>query len=62
MIVDDTTVIMGSANINDRSMLGSRDSELAIIVEDTKFTSSTMDGKPYQAGQFAGSLRKALFR
>jgi len=30
MIVDDRIVIMGSANINDRSMQGSRDSELAV--------------------------------
>lgn len=31
MIVDDKYVICGSANINDRSMLGNRDSELAIV-------------------------------
>ena len=36
MIVDDNRFILGSANINDRSMLGSRDSELAILVEDTE--------------------------
>lgn len=30
MIVDDLYVICGSANINDRSMLGTRDSELAV--------------------------------
>ena len=34
MIVDDHKVILGSANINDRSLLGERDSELAIIIED----------------------------
>ncbi len=33
MIVDDMVTIIGSANINDRSMLGNRDSELAIIVQ-----------------------------
>ncbi len=33
MIVDDCYLIMGSANINDRSLLGSRDSELAIFIE-----------------------------
>ena len=32
MIVDDHYVILGSANINDRSMLGSRDSELAVYI------------------------------
>ncbi len=31
MIVDDRYMIIGSANINDRSLLGSRDSELAMI-------------------------------
>lgn len=30
MIVDDTSCIIGSANINDRSMAGHRDSELAV--------------------------------
>ena len=34
MIVDDDIVIIGSANINDRSMMGSRDSEIAIIIRD----------------------------
>lgn len=33
MIVDDNYLVMGSANINDRSMLGSRDSELAVFIE-----------------------------
>lgn len=34
MIVDDTKMIVGSANINDRSQLGTRDSEIALILED----------------------------
>lgn len=34
MIVDDRKLIIGSANINDRSMLGYRDSELALVAED----------------------------
>lgn len=34
MIVDDRFMIIGSANINDRSLLGTRDSELAMIIED----------------------------
>ncbi len=36
MVVDDRKLIIGSANINDRSMLGYRDSELAVIAEDTE--------------------------
>lgn len=32
MIVDDCTVLIGSANINDRSLLGSRDSEVLLLM------------------------------
>jgi len=32
MIVDDMFVVLGSANINDRSQLGTRDSEIAVFV------------------------------
>ena len=39
MVVDDRIAIIGSANINDRSMLGDRDSEVAIHVEDPVFAS-----------------------
>ncbi|KAK4012263.1 phospholipase D1 isoform X1 [Daphnia magna] len=62
MIVDDKKVICGSANINDRSLLGKRDSEMALLIEDKSFVESVMDGKPYRAGRFALSLRKKLFR
>jgi len=62
LIVDDRSVVIASANINDRSMLGRRDSELGILVQDTRFVESRMDGKPYNAGAFACSLRKSLFR
>lgn len=34
MIVDDKRLIIGSANINDRSLNGDRDSEIAIYIED----------------------------
>lgn len=33
MIIDDSKLIMGSANINDRSLLGNRDSEIAVFIE-----------------------------
>lgn len=52
----------GSANINDRSLLGKRDSELAVLIEDTEMEPSLMDGVEYQAGRFALSLRKHCFR
>lgn len=52
----------GSANINDRSMLGKRDSEMAIIVQDSDTVPSVMDGQEYSAGRFAQSLRLRCFR
>uniref|UniRef100_A0ABI7WR71 Phospholipase n=1 Tax=Felis catus TaxID=9685 RepID=A0ABI7WR71_FELCA len=62
LIADDNTVIIGSANINDRSMLGKRDSEMAVIVQDTETVPSVMDGEEYQAGRFAQGLRLQSFR
>ncbi|GAA6080626.1 phospholipase D1-like isoform X1, partial [Tachysurus ichikawai] len=50
-----------SANINDRSMLGKRDSEVAVIIEDTEKVPSVMDGQEYQAGKFALQLRLECF-
>ncbi|XP_036410409.1 phospholipase D1-like isoform X1 [Megalops cyprinoides] len=62
LIADDNTVIIGSANINDRSMLGKRDSEVAVIVEDTEMVTSVMDGEEYQAGKFGLQLRLECFK
>lgn len=62
LISDDKTVICGSANINDRSLLGKRDSEVAIIITDESFENGLMNGESYPCGIFAGSLRKRLFR
>lgn len=45
-IADDRIVIIGSANINERSMRGDRDSELACVVRDTDLIESRMGGKP----------------
>ena len=44
MIIDDRVCLIGSANINDRSLLGNRDSELGIIIEDQFFLKSKMYG------------------
>ncbi|XP_045557989.1 phospholipase D1 isoform X1 [Salmo salar] len=62
LIADDNTVIIGSANINDRSMLGKRDSEVAVIVEDSETVTAVMDGQEYQAGRYALELRLECFR
>ncbi|KAH7886577.1 hypothetical protein F5I97DRAFT_1807371 [Phlebopus sp. FC_14] len=62
MIIDDRYVILGSANLNDRSQKGDGDSEIALVVEDNDLVHTTMDGKPYMATRFAASLRRKLFR
>lgn len=36
LIVDDEKAVLGSANLNDRSMRGFHDSELAICVQENK--------------------------
>jgi phospholipase D1/2 len=62
LIADDRVVIVGSANLNDRSQLGSHDSEIAVVIEDPTTILSQMNGQPYQASIFAASLRRQLFR
>ena len=61
MIVDDKTVILGSANINDRSMLGTRDSEYAVMINETPKLNSKMNGEDYKAANFAYTFRVNLF-
>jgi hypothetical protein len=60
MIVDDRVVIMGSANINERSQLGVRDSEIAACIEDDTLISSTLNGKKVKVSKFAHTLRMRL--
>lgn len=62
MIVDDRVAIIGSANINERSQRGNRDSEVAACVRDTETVNTTMNGKPYKAARFAHTLRIRLMR
>lgn len=47
MIVDDKYAIIGSANINDRSMRGHRDSEIACLIEDDEKVQIRFGGEPY---------------
>ncbi|KAK3036777.1 hypothetical protein RJ639_029742 [Escallonia herrerae] len=61
MIVDDCVALVGSSNINDRSLLGSRDSEIGVLIEDKDFVDSSMNGEPWKAGKFAFSLRLSLW-
>ncbi|KAI9105816.1 hypothetical protein DFS34DRAFT_601037 [Phlyctochytrium arcticum] len=61
MIVDDKCALIGSANINDRSLMGSRDSELAIVMTDTAAVPTKMAGQPFSASRFPLALRLRLF-
>eukprot|EP01100_Stratorugosa_tubuloviscum_P005997 TRINITY_DN261_c1_g1_i2.p1 TRINITY_DN261_c1_g1~~TRINITY_DN261_c1_g1_i2.p1 ORF type:complete len:410 (+),score=180.18 TRINITY_DN261_c1_g1_i2:1009-2238(+) len=62
MIVDDQITICGSANINDRSLLGDRDSEIAVITgtEEGKYD-SILGGKSTKVSEFSHTLRKRLW-
>jgi len=63
MIVDDRIIICGSANINDRSLNGSRDSEVCLRIEDIEFDEGClMNKQKFKSGKFAGSLRRRLMR
>uniref|UniRef100_A0AC35U608 Phospholipase n=1 Tax=Rhabditophanes sp. KR3021 TaxID=114890 RepID=A0AC35U608_9BILA len=62
MIVDDNQVIIGSANINDRSQVGNRDSEVCLLFTDNEYENSKMNGSSYKAGKFAKSLRLQLMK
>lgn len=77
-IVDDRLAIIGSANINERSQRGDRDSELAAVIRDTEMIErsvyrdclveksnpivSSMAGQPFKVGRFAHTLRVRLMR
>ncbi|KAI1807211.1 phospholipase D/nuclease [Daldinia bambusicola] len=62
LIADDRLVICGSANLNDRSQLGTHDSEIAVVIEDPEPVESYMNGQPFTASRFATSLRRQLYR
>jgi phospholipase D1/2 len=62
MIVDDRMCICGSANINDRSLQGSRDSEFCLVVNDIEMIDSQLNGQTQKVGIFCSTWRKKLFR
>lgn len=62
MIVDDRRAIIGSANINDRSLRGTRDSEIAVIVDGGKMVESVVDDKPYMVNEKLRALRMKLMK
>ncbi len=63
IIADDRMAIVGSANINDRSMMGDRDSELAVILESCDDHTITMAGLPgYKCSKMLTAWRTSLWR
>ncbi|CAK4078868.1 unnamed protein product [Aphanomyces euteiches] len=61
MIVDDSHTIIGSANINERSLTGDRDSEIAAVIDDVAHIDSvTLRGAV--VGRFGHSFRMRLFQ
>lgn len=62
LIADDRVAVLGSANINDRSMLGDRDSELAVVVRDDTPKMVKLDGvNTEQVGAAVQKLRRDLW-
>lgn len=63
LIADDRVAIIGSANINDRSQLGDRDSELAVVVSGSEPAQALLDGcAPQQVCSEVQQLRIDLWR
>ena len=58
MIVDDKYALIGSANINDRSLHGGRDSEISVLIEDEETIDTMMNKTKYKAGKYVHELRK----
>jgi phosphatidylserine/phosphatidylglycerophosphate/cardiolipin synthase-like enzyme len=56
-VIDDRIMIVGSANINDRSMLGERDSEVAIRIEDTNLLTIGKSPDEYKVGSVPHEVR-----
>jgi len=69
----DRIVICGSANLNDRSQQGDRDSEIAVVIQDPPVRPARINGsqvhsptcasnEKWNVSPFAASLRRRLFR
>lgn len=62
MIVDDDVAIIGSANINDRSMLGDRDTEIAAVIVDEDTFDAGVGTHEVRVRRFARDLRIELWK
>lgn len=62
LIVDDRHIIMGSANINDRSLSGRRDSEIAVMLLDCEQEKKVIRNKITTVNSLARKLRVDLWK
>lgn len=61
MIADDCRMIIGSANINDRSLWGARDSELAVYLEGDTDTCLHVNGRSFYVNSTIHEFRSSIF-
>lgn len=60
--IDDRIAIVSSANINDRSMIGNRDSELGAVIRDNEMITIKMGGKDFEVSKIVHEFRTHLMR
>lgn len=62
LIADDQVAVLGSANINDRSLMGDRDSELATIITSSNKVHAPIAGPMQSVAREVHELRVALWK
>ncbi|CAF3097631.1 unnamed protein product [Rotaria sp. Silwood2] len=61
MIIDDRMAICDSKNINDRSLVGNRDSEFCIVINDLEEEDGRLNEEAVLVGKFCSSWCKKIF-
>ncbi|CAF5144814.1 unnamed protein product, partial [Rotaria sp. Silwood1] len=59
--INDRMAICGSANINDRSLLGNHDNEFCIVINDLEEENGRFNEEPVLVGKFCSSWRRKIF-
>jgi phospholipase D1/2 len=62
LIADDDCAIIGSANINDRSLVGRRDSEVCVLLKGGDKVESTINGKSAMVSKVIRDFRIRLYK
>ncbi|CAF5048175.1 unnamed protein product [Rotaria sp. Silwood1] len=61
MIINDRMTICGSANINDRLLVGNHDNEFCIVINDLEEENGRFNEEPVLVRKFCSSWRKKIF-